>query len=146
MRQTKNQFAKAEIKLDTKTYLKGLNLTDSLLAKDLFNQIRNQNPSIAKHKWLVFYFDDDLKLRNWHVFKNCNPQTLKRVISLAIVYAVEKIMVVHQYTTRHAQASFNDYKCSAALFYACEAKHVELLDFLIHSPQLHFSFKDEGYN
>ncbi|MDT4841171.1 hypothetical protein FQZ97_750140 [compost metagenome] len=63
-----------------------------------------------------------------------------------MAYLTEKIIVVHQYTANHAQASFSDYKCSAALFRACEANQVELLDFLIYSPQLHFSFKDEGYN
>lgn len=55
-------------------------------------------------------------------------------------------MAVNQYIANHAQASFSDYKCSATLFRACEATHVELLDFLIYSPQLHFSFKDEGYD
>ncbi|MCY1527491.1 hypothetical protein D9M68_625590 [compost metagenome] len=94
----------------------------------------------------MFYFDDDLKLRNWYAFNHCNPQILKKITGLAIAHAVEKIMVVHQYATNHPQASFSDYKCSASLFYACEANHVELLDFLIHSPQLHFSFKDEGYD
>lgn len=142
MYNSKHQFASAELKFSYTHYPQLLNLNDTYKSGEVLSAIWEEDCQCAESKRYILFLDSQNQLIAWkNLLMDLDGGYCSREIAGMALACNAKSIIFSHHRIRDAKPNVTDQMLVTKTFELCERIMVEILDYLIITPNECLSYK-----
>ncbi|SDG71944.1 RadC-like JAB domain-containing protein [Pedobacter terrae] len=144
MQPTKNQIALAELKFSYEALNRPLDVSKAETSFNLLKQLRSRPLSKDKVEWYIMFVNENHQVFSWYELtkQKQNPSYVKQIGGLAIACNAYGILILNYCDIIRVDANELDERFLKSCFNTCEELKIEIIDYMICSPQSYLSLRE----